>query len=288
MICPNCGREDDFQLLFCHNCGAALSENADAPSAPVDAQPESHEPEAASPCPELDENPVEPEATPAASPITPLYDTTSFAYTTPVSQPVAPTPAPATPRGRHWPPIVIMAVLTLLGLLFFFLLPGEPALTTYSEDGCFSVTNGALMFHKENYTGGESLTVPASVGGQAVVSLKNNCFQSCDAFTEIVLPDSLTSIGMSAFAGCTSLRGIFIPDQVTFIGILAFEGCTSLEAICIPESVRDMGTGVFSGCEKLRHVFYFGQISQWQLLYPEYINDQVTIYTDDGAYVGSN
>lgn len=60
---------------------------------------------------------------------------------------------------------------------------------------------------------------------------------------ELVISDSVTSIGNSAFKGCSSLTSIEIPNSVTDIGASAFCGCTSLTSIEIPSSVTRIGGG---------------------------------------------
>ena len=51
--------------------------------------------------------------------------------------------------------------------------------------------------------------------------------------TDLVLPDSVTSINDYAFYGCTTLTSIVIPDSVTIIGSSAFSGCHNLANISV-------------------------------------------------------
>ena len=69
--------------------------------------------------------------------------------------------------------------------------------------------------------------------------------------SEIIIPDSVTTIGENAFDDCTSLKSVTIPDGVTTIGGGAFRGCTSLTSINIPDSVTYIEEGAFRGCGKL-------------------------------------
>lgn len=48
---------------------------------------------------------------------------------------------------------------------------------------------------------------------------------------DVVIPDSVTSIGDRAFYDCHRLTSISIPDSVTSIGDNAFSECESLTSI---------------------------------------------------------
>lgn len=48
--------------------------------------------------------------------------------------------------------------------------------------------------------------------------------------TEVVIPDSVTEIGVGAFRGCTELTSITIPDSVTKINRYPFSDCTNIQA----------------------------------------------------------
>lgn len=49
--------------------------------------------------------------------------------------------------------------------------------------------------------------------------------------TSIILPTSVTSIGMSAFAGLTGLSSMTLPSGVTSVGSSAFYNCTGLKTV---------------------------------------------------------
>ena len=68
----------------------------------------------------------------------------------------------------------------------------------------------------------------------------------------VVIPDSVTSIGSSAFYNCSGLTSVVIPDSVTSIGSHAFEDCSSLTSIIIPDSVTYFGyIGICSNLQKV-------------------------------------
>ena len=82
----------------------------------------------------------------------------------------------------------------------------------------------------------------------------NNLYLNGELVTDLVIPNSVTTIGDVAFAGCTCLTGITIPDSVTTISVGAFSGCTGLTSVTIPDSVTTIGRAAFSGCTGLTSV----------------------------------
>ena len=102
--------------------------------------------------------------------------------------------------------------------------------------------------------------------------------------TELILPNSVTSIGESAFSGCSGLEKIavesgnscydsrdncnsiidtetntlivgcknsVIPNSVTSIGYYAFYGCSGMTELILPNSVTSIGDFAFEGCSGL-------------------------------------
>ncbi len=105
----------------------------------------------------------------------------------------------------------------------------------------------------------KDLVIPNSV-----TSLGDYTFYGCSSLTSITIPNSVTSIGNYAFRACSSLTSITIPNSVTSIGDGAFSNCTGLTSITIPNSVTSIGGGAFSDCNGLTSViFHCKQIDSW-------------------------
>ena len=82
----------------------------------------------------------------------------------------------------------------------------------------------------------------------------NNAFWGCRSLTDIVIPDSVTSIGDKAFYRCSSLTSFVIPNGVTSIGTWTFLGCSSLKEVAIPDSITSIGDGAFASCLSLSNI----------------------------------
>ena len=121
------------------------------------------------------------------------------------------------------------------------------------------------------------------IGSGAFGGIFYNHYEYCPNLTNIVIPDSVISIGNSAFAntklsyinipnsvkdvggevfyGCNSLTNVNIPDSVTRIWGSTFKDCSSLTGLIIPNSVTRIDGEAFSGCNSLINTIIEGTIT---------------------------
>ena len=89
---------------------------------------------------------------------------------------------------------------------------------------------------------------------KSVTTLGIGAFFNCSSLRSVNIPNSVTSIGAFAFYGGSSLTSINIPNNVISIGDYVFYGCSSLTKIEIPNSVTSIGEGAFQGCRALTSI----------------------------------
>ena len=85
----------------------------------------------------------------------------------------------------------------------------------------------------------------------SVTSISSYAFDGCSGLTSITIPNSVTSIGTQAFYACSGLISVTIPNSVTSISSYLFSGCSGLTSIDIPNSVTSIGESAFLGCSSL-------------------------------------
>ena len=90
--------------------------------------------------------------------------------------------------------------------------------------------------------------------GNSVTTIGSSAFSDCFSLTSLTIPNSVTTIGSGAFFSCFSLTSVTIPNSVTTIGSSAFSDCFSLTSLTIPNSVTTIGSGAFFSCFSLTSV----------------------------------
>ena len=133
---------------------------------------------------------------------------------------------------------------------------------TYNGKSVTKIANNAFL----NYINLKNIIIPNSI-----TSIGAGAFDGCDNITDVTLPataiyaipktnletvviTSGTSIDSSAFADCAALTSITIPDGVKSIGDRAFYNCINIPIIELPLCIENIGESAFEGCEKLTSI----------------------------------
>ncbi len=87
---------------------------------------------------------------------------------------------------------------------------------------------------------------------ETVTSMGQGVFSECKGLTSVVLPDGLKEIPSEAFYNVKTLTDIQWPKGLETISKNAFYGCTGLEEIVLPEGVTYLADGVFGRVGELK------------------------------------
>ncbi len=101
-----------------------------------------------------------------------------------------------------------------------------------------------------NHCSLESVSIPKSV-----VRIGTTGFYSCAELQKVSIPSdaSLKEIGASAFKLCGKLKDIVLPESLESVGSDAFV-VTGLESMIVPGRVGTISNGMFSECQNLKGV----------------------------------
>jgi hypothetical protein len=114
-------------------------------------------------------------------------------------------------------------------------------------------TSNPLYYARNLYVDGEKLTnliIPESV-----TSINQYAFMRCSHLKSVTLHDAVISIGPFAFHSCSGLTEITIGNGVESIGDMAFYDCGSLKSVTIPDSVKLIDVNAFYCCGSLINVY---------------------------------
>lgn len=123
-------------------------------------------------------------------------------------------------------------------------------------DGCENVKEMSIPLLDFRF-GNLFIGVPESLEKVTIrggTTLVDGAFENCDSIKEIILPNTISTIGEKAFAECSSLEIIEIPESVISIGRHAFYKCASLEEIIIPNGVENIDNIAFVYCTNLKKI----------------------------------
>lgn len=114
------------------------------------------------------------------------------------------------------------------------------------------------------------------------LSITHHLYIDGKEITDLVIPESVTSIGNYAFYGGSNLKSVAIGNSVTSIGTNAFYGCSNLTSVTIGNSVTEISSNAFYNCSNLKKVAKPSNVS--------YTFSGVTVinYDRNNAYADAN
>ena len=131
-----------------------------------------------------------------------------------------------------------------------------------NHDGTVSITydqRNPMHMSKDNkfvltdYVG--EIEVPSSVTidekTYQVTGVTECAFKNNTTLTKVVLPETVTSIGLRAFDNCLLLEELSVPEGVSEIPDYCFNGCKALRQLDLPSHLDRIGEKAFKSCTKL-------------------------------------
>ncbi|MDE6792654.1 MAG: leucine-rich repeat protein, partial [Muribaculaceae bacterium] len=97
---------------------------------------------------------------------------------------------------------------------------------------------------------------------ETVTSIGDFTFYGCSNLTSVTLPETVTSIGSFTFYGCTGLTSVSLPEPLTSIGQSAFDNCKGLTSITLSKSLTNIGSGAFQNCDQLRSIIIPNEVTK--------------------------
>ena len=84
--------------------------------------------------------------------------------------------------------------------------------------------------------------------------LQPNVFQDCIGITDVIIPNTVMTVGESAFEGCSNLANVVLSNLLTRIEARMFFGCSNLNNVVIPNAITSIGEYAFSNCANLTNI----------------------------------
>ncbi|MBQ9059894.1 MAG: leucine-rich repeat domain-containing protein, partial [Firmicutes bacterium] len=94
---------------------------------------------------------------------------------------------------------------------------------------------------------------PAFAVPEGVTALNETAFHY-SKLQEVLLPDSLTTIGASAFYRCEQLTSVHVPEGVQKLEQACFGYCERLTDVELPSTLTSIGSHAFRSCQALQNL----------------------------------
>ena len=110
------------------------------------------------------------------------------------------------------------------------------------------------LYYAHHLYSDENTEITDLVIPNSVTSIGSSAFYSCSGLTSVTIPNNVIRIGEKAFYLCSGLTSVTIPNSVTSIESYTFSCCSALTSVIMGNSVTDIGDYAFSFCSGLTSV----------------------------------
>ena len=111
---------------------------------------------------------------------------------------------------------------------------------------------GGIVITK--YIGSDSIVrIPQTIDGKPVDEIGACAFQDCNTISDVIIPDTVKTIGYEAFFK-SSIQTIIIPDTVKTMGRFAFYKCEKLEKVTLGTGLTVIPASAFNDCTALKSI----------------------------------
>ena len=180
--------------------------------------------------------------------------------------------------------IAIPASVTSLGSSVFTNCTSLTNITIDSANMSYKVVD-QVIYNKEG-----TVLVTCPVAGSVtipdtVTEIAEYAFYCNDNIKNIIIPESVQTLGEGAFGDCSKLETVKIQgDMLKSIGTHCFRSCSVLSVIRIPASLEQIGAYAFCYCYKLRHIYFVGDAPVFGETIDGTYHDSVFYYCKANAY----
>lgn len=103
----------------------------------------------------------------------------------------------------------------------------------------------------------ETMVIPGVIDKLPVEVIRKGAFKNNKTLKEVIVPESVRTLGSEAFLGCKKLQKIELPPDLEVINASCFENCVELEEVIIPYSLQRIAKCAFKNCAKMAEPYHY-------------------------------
>ena len=88
----------------------------------------------------------------------------------------------------------------------------------------------------------------------ALTNIGNGVFYNCKQLNNIIIPNTVTTMGYAVLQDCSKLKSVVFPEAMTIINDHMCSGCTALENVQMPTEPVSINYAAFNGTSSLKNI----------------------------------